>query len=247
MARRVLVTRPQPGADATSRKLAALGFKPIVLPLTEIRALEPAALPDVASVDAVAVTSANALRFAQPPLLAALALKPCFVVGAETASAARKAGLANPQVGPGDALGLAQLLGVRHGPGTRVLYLCGKVRLPAFEAALASAGLAAIVAETYDTLPSSVEAGDIAAASGGMPIDAALLHSAESARRLAVLAPDVSNVLDSTRFFVLSPRIAAALEGIDPSRIAIAGNPNEQALLDLLRQPALTPPLFTRG
>lgn len=247
MRRRVLVTRPQPGADATSRRLAALGFEPIVLPLTEIRALEPAALPDVASVDAVAVTSANALRFAAQPLLAAIKPKPCFVVGAETASAARKAGLADPQVGPGDAEGLAQLVAARCGPGARVLYLCGKVRLPAFEAALAGAGLAVIAVETYDTLPSGVAAGDIAAASGGRPIDAALLHSAESARRLAALAPDVGDVLGSTRFFVLSPRIAAALEGIDPSRIATAGNPNEQALLDLLRQPALTPPLFTRG
>lgn len=249
MGRRVLVTRPQPGADATSRRLAALGFEPIVLPLTETSALESAAPPDVAALDAIAVTSANALRFAPRALLAACVKTPCFVVGAETAAVARAAGFADPQVGPGDAGGLARLVVARCGPGARVLYFCGRVRLPAFEAELARAGLAVVAIETYDTVETGVGTGDILAASGGVPIDAVLLHSAESARLIAGIAcaDAAAGVLAGTRFLCLSPRIAAALEGIEPSRIDIAGNPNEQALLDLLRQPALTPPLFTRG
>lgn len=242
MRRRVLVTRPQPGADATSRRLAALGFEPVVLPLTETRAVEPVSLPDIASVDAVAVTSSNALRLAPDALLAACAQKPCFVVGRETAAEARSAGFADPQVGPGDALGLAQLFIARHGPGARVLYLCGKVRLPAFEAALAQAGIAVVAVETYDTRAAEDVAGDIAAASGGRPIDAALLHSAESARRLAAMARDAGDVLGATRFYCLSQRIAAALEGIDASRIAVAPNPNEQALLGMLGGNCGNPP-----
>lgn len=242
MRRRVLVTRPQPGADATSRRLAALGFEPVVLPLTETRAVEPAALPDIASVDAVAVTSANALRLAPDALRAACAQKPCFVVGRETAAAARGAGFADPQVGPGDALGLAQRLIARHGRGARVLYLCGKVRLPAFEAALEQAGIAVVAVETYDTRASDVGAGDIAAASGGRPIAAALLHSAESARRLSAMARDAGDVLGATRFYCLSQRIAAALEGVDASRIAVARHPNEQALLGMLGGDCGNPP-----
>lgn len=244
MRRRVLVTRPQPGADATSRKLAALGFEPIVLPLTETGAVDTAPAPDVASIDAVAATSANALRFAPRALLAACARKPCFVVGPETAAAARKLGLADPQAGPGDALGLAQLLAGRCGNGARVLYLCGRVRLPTFEEELARAGLVVTAVETYDTRSRGVGAEDLAAAAGGRPIDAALLHSAESARLLAALvaAAEASEVFGSTTFFCLSPRIATALAGIDASRTAVAGHPDEQSLLDLLGARCGNPP-----
>lgn len=244
MAHRVLVTRPQPGAEATGLKLAARGFEPILLPLTETRALQPAVSPDITSIDAVAATSANALRFAPPALLAACAQKPCFVVGRETAAAARAAGFADPQVGPGDAGGLARLVAERCGNGARVLYLCGRVRLPAFETELARAGLAVTAVETYDTKSRGVGAENLATASDGKPIDAALLHSAESARLLAslVAAAGGREVLETTRFYCLSPRIAAALAGIDRSRIAIARHPDEQSLLDLLGARCGNPP-----
>ncbi|MGB5801993.1 MAG: hypothetical protein WBG88_17980, partial [Mesorhizobium sp.] len=39
MARRVLVTRPEPGAAGTAKRLAALGFEPVLLPLTQTVAL----------------------------------------------------------------------------------------------------------------------------------------------------------------------------------------------------------------
>ncbi|TJX45058.1 MAG: uroporphyrinogen-III synthase, partial [Mesorhizobium sp.] len=36
---RVLVTRPEPGASRTARKLEEMGFEPLLLPLTETVAL----------------------------------------------------------------------------------------------------------------------------------------------------------------------------------------------------------------
>ncbi len=39
MARRVLVTRPEPGAARTAKRLVALGFEPVLLPLTQTVAL----------------------------------------------------------------------------------------------------------------------------------------------------------------------------------------------------------------
>lgn len=244
MGRRVLVTRPQPGAEATARMLAAAGFEPIVLPLTETRGVELAELPNGASVDAVAVTSANALRFAPTALLSACAQKPCFVVGTETAAAARKAGFAALDTGPGDAVGLAALVGTRLPAGSRLLYLCGKVRLPAFEAELARAGLLVTAVETYDTRPLGVAAKDLAAAGSGKPIDSVLLHSAESARLLSALLHDTDAglTLAAARFCCLSSRIAAALDGIDASRIAVARHPSEQALLDLVVAGCGNPP-----
>ncbi len=89
MPRRVLVTRPGPQAVRTARRLAELGYEPVILPLTQTVALpvDVASLPD--RIDAVAVTSANALRCAPAALLARLAGERCFAVGEKTARQAR--------------------------------------------------------------------------------------------------------------------------------------------------------------
>src|SRR5688572_14398609 len=78
---KVLVTRPQPGAARTARRLAELGHRPVELPLTRTVALPVEAASFDRPVDAVAVTSANALRHAPPELVARLADRPCFAVG----------------------------------------------------------------------------------------------------------------------------------------------------------------------
>src|SRR3954468_16736309 len=77
---RVLVTRPQPGASRTMRRLRELGFEPLLLPLTETVGLPVGA--DAASDNAVAVaaTSANAVRHAPKELIGALAALPCHAV-----------------------------------------------------------------------------------------------------------------------------------------------------------------------
>ena len=85
MPRRVLVTRPAPETQRTARRLTELGYEPVMLPLTQTVALpvDAASLPE--RIDAVAVTSSNALRNASPGLIARLAGKPCFAVGDKTA------------------------------------------------------------------------------------------------------------------------------------------------------------------
>ncbi|TIT17702.1 MAG: uroporphyrinogen-III synthase, partial [Mesorhizobium sp.] len=59
---RVLVTRPEPGASRTARRLADAGFQPILLPLTETVALavDAGAVADAAA----AITSFGAWRTA---------------------------------------------------------------------------------------------------------------------------------------------------------------------------------------
>lgn len=133
--RRVLVTRPEPGASATARALRSAGFDPVVLPLTEIR---PLPIPETffPVVDAVALTSANAIRHAPDRLLAEIRTVPVHAVGATSARAAREAGFADVTAGPGDAVGLASAMSQTLAPGSTVLYLCGKVRKPEFEQGL---------------------------------------------------------------------------------------------------------------
>ena len=79
---RALVTRPEPLAERTARRLAETGWTPVVLPLTEIRPIEvdPARIPTGAGT--IAVTSANAILNAPPGLLSRISSLPCLAVGA---------------------------------------------------------------------------------------------------------------------------------------------------------------------
>jgi len=58
---RMLVTRPEPDAQATLERLAALGIDAEIAPVMTRQTLR-ASLPPVAGFAAMALTSANALR-----------------------------------------------------------------------------------------------------------------------------------------------------------------------------------------
>ncbi len=148
---RVLVTRPEPGASATARRLEEVGFSPVIMPLSETLALpvDVSAIPH--DMDAVVVTSANAIRHASDDLIASLAGRRLFAVGRKTAKAAREAGFASVIEGSGDAVGLADKIVAELPAGSRILYLTGRVRLDHFERSVAESGLRIFVTETYDT------------------------------------------------------------------------------------------------
>lgn len=234
--RRVLVTRPEPGASRTADRLAAAGFDPVILPLTETRILPVSPTAFGVKADAVAVTSASAIRHSPTELIGSLAHLPCFAVGGRTAKEARDAGFSDVFEGPGEAAGLA---GRIKGEGTikRIAYLCGRVRRPDFERALSSAGVAVVAVETYDTIEKCVvpEAPHPAFENG--PLDAVLLFSAVAAKALnALIRPHrCPPGLESAEFFCLSARIAESLEHVPPEKIHVAAEPTEDELLSLMK------------
>lgn len=233
---RVLVTRPEPGASRTARRLQDMGFQPILLPLTETVALpvDAGLIPDEAV--AVAVTSANAVRHASKEVIAALAALPCHAVGARTAEAARKMGFLSVIEGSGDAETLAGSIASAL-PGKAIVYLCGRVRFPVFEQRLEAGGVQVRVVETYDTLPVPYSDETILALLSGQPVDAVLLYSAKAAAAMQALTkrPALQEAFEKTRFFALSARIAAAFNDSAGKAIGIAAQPDEEALLALLR------------
>ena len=234
---RVLVTRPEPGASRTARRLEALGFQPVLLPLTETRPL-PVETSIGADAVAVAVTSANAVRHAPRALIASLAELPCHAVGKRTAEACRAAGFLAVTEGPGDAEALADLIagGVA---GKAIVYLCGRVRFQAFEQRLTAAGVDVQPIETYDTTGMDYSDADVVARLSGRPVEAALLYSAKASAALVSLIarPALRQLFEKTQFLTLSARVAGPLEGIAGQAIGIASQPEEDALLALLSQP----------
>jgi uroporphyrinogen-III synthase len=235
---RALVTRPAPLAGRTARRLAELGYTPVVLSLTEVRRIEvdPGRIP--ADAGMVAATSANAIVNAPPGLLRRLRGLPCLAVGAATASAARAAGFGSVSEGPGDAAGLARMIAAGVKGGT-VVYLCGRVRRPDFELALGAAGIEAAPVETYDTVRMPLDEGRAVTAVGGEPLDAALVYSAAAAEALGELAgrPAFAGIFRNTAFCCLSERIAAGLGAAPGRKILAAAEPTEEALLSLLAKP----------
>jgi uroporphyrinogen-III synthase len=133
---RVLVTRPLPEANQTAARLAALGHKPVIAPLTMIeptRAIMPAG-----PFDFIVATSARALEMIDAAALAPLLDRPFRGVGARTIEAARARGFTTAPAAPDVARLLATL--VDAPPNARVLYLAGEDRKPALEEGLIAAG-----------------------------------------------------------------------------------------------------------
>lgn len=244
--RRVLVTRPRPAAGHTAARLAEAGFEPLVLPLSETVALPVDNIPEASDFDAVAITSVNAIRHAPGDLLMRLQGRQCYAVGARSGGAAAKAGLCVMRADAGDAQGLAAQIVAEMPPGARLLYLCGKVRRPDFEALLAGARLAMQPFETYDTRGIHYTDDAVGDTIGWNPIWGAAVYSAGGAGRLVALMerPQLAMIFAQTRFFCLSERTAAALgKGRAGS---VAPQATEDTLLQLMVAQAGAPPFHQK-
>ena len=113
---KVWVTRTEPGASRTARRLKALGHEPLVEPVLEVHPL-PAAI-DLGGVGALAFTSGNGLHaFAKLNPDRGL---PVFTVGEATAKAAREAGFGSVMSAGGDVQALAMLIVIAGFPGAFV-------------------------------------------------------------------------------------------------------------------------------
>lgn len=229
---RVLVTRPQTDAAHTAKRLEALGFEPVSLPLTEIRPLS-AKLPAGHDFDAVAFPSANAVRHLQPAVLQAVVGLPAFAVGRATAEAATEAGFRHLAIGPGDGEGLASLMAQQIRPGSRVVYLCGQVRTRGFEATLRAAGIEVTPVETYDAAVLDYGEMELSAALGNKAFDAVLLYSRLAATALAKLTdrPVMLPLLARAYIVCISQRVAQPLSSFGGERIRIAATADEEAML----------------
>lgn len=235
-AARVLVTRPEPGATETARRLTEIGFDPVVLPLTRTLPLTPPAF-DPSGVDLVVATSANALRYAPPELLAALADRPMMTVGDRTAQVARNAGWPAPVSAGGDVRNLIQQVAARSGV-TRIAYLCGRVRRQEFEAEMMRLGLTVQAVEVYDVTHIDYSERELAQQVGEPGIDFVLVYSAEAAAALNGLLASLSiGTLSRPIFLCLSQRIADALN-VDLARKRVGERPEQDALFAVLQREA---------
>ena len=205
---KLLIVRPQPGAEESATRARALGLEPIVAPLFEIRPLAWTP-PDPAGFDAILLTSANAARLGGAGLVFFLAL-PCYAVGERTADAARAAGFVEVRTGPSDGAALAAM--AKRDGARSLLHLGGRDHRPLEGAA----HVAVYASEETGTLPP--EPGEAVV----------LLHSPRAAARFAALAGDRGRFT----LAAISAETAAAA-GTGWRQVAVAAAPRDEALLEL--------------
>jgi uroporphyrinogen-III synthase len=222
-----LITRPEPGASETAARVAALGYRPVVAPLLEISTLQ-ATLPPSAHVQAILATSGNAI----PALPVSHRHLPLFAVGEATAERARAAGFVHVSSADGDSSALAALVAQScdrcAGP---LLFACGRDQGQALAGDLRARGFAVVRRVVY----AAPETARAAFASGSLT--AALFFSAETARHCVRLlrAARLHEAVRSVDALAIGRPAAVALQELTWRRTSVAAQPNQDAMLALLR------------
>lgn len=236
MKKRVLVTRPEPGASETAARLEALGFEAVVLPLTRIIPLDTGPVPDPLGVDAVAVTSVNALRHASPAMIAILSGKPVFAVGDATAEAARQSGFAAVSSASGTAVDLVAMIAARMPAGSRILHLAGRDRTAGFAEALHERAFDVTTIEVYSAEKVSYPTDFLIETFAAGPIWGTPVLSTRGAVFLGELAvdPELAHIFERTWFFCISKKVAEVLAPAVGDRVSVSTEPTEESVMALL-------------
>ena len=229
----VLITRPEAGAADTAARVAALGLRPVIAPLLEIRSL-PAALPAAAQLQAVLIASGNALA----ALPASHHHLPLLAVGRASAERARDAGFAQVFSADGDAEALIGLTCARcHAAGLPLLLAAGRGQSLALAAALRQRGFRVLRRVTYAAAPAAALPPIAATALRDGHLRAALFFSAETARQFTrlVIRSGLREAVGGIDACAIGAPAATAIEALPWRRVLRAAQPTQDAMLALLQ------------
>lgn len=216
---RLLIIRPQPGADATVTRIIKAGHDAMLMPLF---AVEPVAweAPAAQEYDAILLTSANGVREAGPKL-ETFAHLPAYAVGNVTAAAAEQAGLSVTHIGSAGAEELVNGL-----KDIRLLWLAGKDHSQFATPASVEIDLRVVYRSAALPIPSDFS--EVI-----MQADHVLLHSARAAQRFSILVAEQGLDRAGISIAALSKNIAVAA-GAGWKSAHVAREPTDAALLSCL-------------
>jgi uroporphyrinogen-III synthase len=229
---RVLITRPEADALDLQATLLARGYEVLIEPLLVIEPV-PHPPPDLADVQALVLTSANAAAALTPDLRQL----PVFAVGEATAEAARAAGASAVVTAGGRASTMPPLIAGRCQPEAgAILHLAGEVVRPGLETALAAQGFRYRREVVYRARARERFSAAVIAAWQEREIGAVLLFSPRTARILVDLMEchALFGCIDSITALCLSQEAAAPLRGHSWRAVRIAAAPTTKALLERL-------------
>jgi uroporphyrinogen-III synthase len=232
----VLVTRPEPGAAETARRVAALGWEPVLAPAL-VLAPRPAERAPLPPAQALLLPSRAAAR-AVPSAVRAM---PVLAVGEATAAEARSHGFVNVAAAEGDAAALASLAASRLDPAAGPLLLAVGAGYGAeLAAALRGRGFRVLRRVVYSAEPAASLPEPARAALASEAVVAALFFSPRSAGCAISLlrAAGLAGTLARAEALAISPRVAAVLTAAAPEPrwrgLRVAARPDQDSLLRLL-------------
>lgn len=231
---RMLITRPEPDAQATQERLAALGIASGIAPVMTRQTLSTH-LPPPEGFAAVALTSTNALRaLSDLAPLSPLLDKPVFAVGDRTAHEARQLGFAHVTAADGtlDALATTIALARLDGP---VFYPAGKHLSGDLAHALAPHGLMVVTVPVYEMVAETALPPETAHGLTAGQFDAVLCYSRRTAEIFVALADGLIAPADRRKLacICLSENVAQPLLDHHFSRVLLADHPSEDAMMTL--------------
>lgn len=229
---KMLVTRPEPDAQATLARLDALGISALAAPVMVRQTLD-ASLPPPDGFTAMVLTSANAVRaLAERGVLEQYQHLPVFAVGDRTAREASEAGFERVSSAAGALQDLVNAMTIARMRGP-IFYPTGKHQSADLAKALAPLGVMVATAKIYDMVAIEALPDQILAELGG-EIGAVLAYSRRSAEIFATLAASLPRDRRSRlAMLCLSETVAEPLLEARFSRISLADRPDEDAMMAL--------------
>lgn len=242
----VLITRPAPDHITTASTLRSKGFDVLLAPMLRFEpiAVEP---ESDAHVDAVLVTSVNALRaLAETSARQRWLTTPLYAVGERTAQAARDLGFASVMAANGDGASLRDLVvaqmrakSVKKSAlkkSARLLYLAAADRAVNLDDELSPFGFEVVTVTTYRMIATPDLPADVCDAFTAGRIDAVLHYSGRSAHSFvaAARAAGLEIMALAVPHCCISANVAAVLREAGATQVAVAATPDEDALFDAL-------------
>lgn len=231
---RLLITRPRDDADSFAAVLRQRGHDPVIAPLLELRFI-PGGEIALGGIQAVLASSANGVRaFAARSPSRHL---PLYAVGPQTAETARAAGFTTVINAEGDAAALVEKVAETADPANgRLLHAAGAETAGRIRQGLEARGFSVAVQVLYEAAPVPLLPSAAGEALRGNVLDGVLMFSPRTARSFASLVANAGLSVHCERLnaFCISAATASALAPLRFTRIAVAGNPNQAAMLDLL-------------
>jgi uroporphyrinogen-III synthase len=221
---KLLIIRPQPGADATAHRLRAAGHAACLMPLFVIEHL-PVQRVLAEGYDAILLTSGNAVRAAGDYLTGDHNL-PVYAVGSATASALHKLSVPVAKTG---LEGVQALVGAAGADGhKRLLWLAGEdyTAIPQLNGVSIDIEIVyrSAAVSTPDDFASKVAQSDLV-----------ILHSSRAATHFVGLCDALELHRGAITLATFSTAIALSA-GVGWASMIVADTPNDAALLDAIKR-----------
>ncbi len=231
---RLLITRPEEDAIVIAGLLRARGHTPIIAPLMDVQVREGAAVA-LDGVQALLATSANGVRaFAQRTQHRDL---PLYAVGPQTAETARSAGFKTVLSAEGDSNTLVEFVAQHADPGKGLLlHAAGSETAGRIKQALQAKGFTVETVVLYDAVPVAKLPENALAVLQDGTLGGVLLFSPRSSKTFATLVTEakVASACEKLEAYCISAATAVGHTPLTFARVAVAGMPNQEAMLALI-------------